>query len=214
MPVTLVGVGHAWADGTELFAGLDRTFTPGRICALIGPSGSGKSTLLSIIAGMTTPSHGTVERDGDDRVLWVFQNPYGVAKRSVLDHVALPFLSRGLDRRDAQLEAMVTLDRFGLTHRATARFSELSGGEAQRLMLARGMAARPTLMLVDEPTAQLDRSTAREVNDTIGHLAASGTAVIVATHDEDTRDACDDVLDLGAHRGAGRSATDIDAGLR
>ncbi|MBE7162507.1 MAG: ATP-binding cassette domain-containing protein, partial [Williamsia herbipolensis] len=104
MPVTLVGVGHAWADGTELFAGLDRTFTPGRICALIGPSGSGKSTLLSIIAGMTTPSHGTVERDGDDRVLWVFQNPYGVAKRSVLDHVALPFLSRGLDRRDAELE--------------------------------------------------------------------------------------------------------------
>jgi lipoprotein-releasing system ATP-binding protein len=133
-------------------------------------------------------------------VLWVFQNPHGVARRTALDHVTLPLLARGAPRRAADERAMEILDRFGLAPRATARFRELSGGEAQRLMLARGVASAPTLMLVDEPTAQLDRSTAAEVNDAIGELAATGTTVVVATHDDATRGACGDVLDLGRFR--------------
>jgi ABC-type lipoprotein export system ATPase subunit len=200
MPVTLRDVGHAWTDDAPLFSGIDHAFEPGRVCALVGPSGSGKSTLLSIIAGMQAPLSGTVEREPDERVVWVFQNPYGVAGRSTLDHVALPIVATGARRAVADEEAGTLLERFGLGHRARARFSELSGGEAQRLMLARAVAARPGVMLVDEPTAQLDRATADDVNRTIGALAAVGATVVVATHDQDTRAACDEVLDLAAYR--------------
>jgi len=200
MPVSLQGVGHRWPDGTELFRKIDRTFDQGTVTALVGPSGSGKSTLLAILARMTTPTSGRVELPDDADVLWVFQNPHGVTRRTALDHVTLPFVARGMRRRAAEQQAMVVLERFGLAARATARFRELSGGEAQRLMLARGVAAAPTLMLVDEPTAQLDRTTAAEVNAVIAELAAAGTTVVVATHDDATMAACGEVLDLGAFR--------------
>lgn len=196
----LEGVGHVWSSGARLFSAVDRTFTEGTVTALVGPSGSGKSTLLAIIAGMLRPTEGTVHRPSTCRPLWVFQNPHGVARRRVLDHVALPFVARGLDRRTADLRAAEVLDRFALGERVDARFAELSGGEAQRLMLARGIASAPDIMLVDEPTAQLGRATSAEVNRAIGALAGAGTAVVVATHDDDTMAACDDVLDLGRHR--------------
>lgn len=196
----LEGVGHVWSSGVRLFSAVDRTFTEGTVTALVGPSGSGKSTLLAIIAGMLRPTEGTVHRPSTCRPLWVFQNPHGVARRRVLDHVALPFVARGLDRRTADLRAAEVLDRFALGERVDARFAELSGGEAQRLMLARGIASAPDIMLVDEPTAQLDRATSAEVNRAIDALAGAGTAVVVATHDDDTMAACDDVLDLGRHR--------------
>ncbi len=200
MPVRLEDVGHVWSNGVRLFGGVDRTFAEGTVTALVGPSGSGKSTLLAIIAGMLRPTDGTVHRPPGCRPLWVFQNPHGVARRRVLDHVALSFVARGCDRRTADVHACDVLERFGLGHRVDARFAELSGGEAQRLMLSRGIASAPGLMLVDEPTAQLDRATAAEVNEAIGALAGAGAAVVVATHDDDTRAACDDVLDLGSHR--------------
>ncbi|SDQ28336.1 putative ABC transport system ATP-binding protein [Curtobacterium sp. UNCCL20] len=200
MPVTLDGLGHTWPTGTELFRGVDRTLDDGTVTAVVGPSGSGKSTLLAILAGMLRPSQGAVRRPEGSRPFWVFQNPHGVAKRRVLDHVATPFLARGAHRRSADAAALEVLERFWLAHRAQARFAELSGGEAQRLMLARGLATRPDLMLVDEPTAQLDRATAHEVNCAITALAESGTVVVVATHDEDTRAACTSVLDLGQYR--------------
>ncbi|PZE54916.1 ABC transporter ATP-binding protein [Curtobacterium sp. MCPF17_047] len=200
MPVSLRGVGHRWPNGTGLFHDVDRTFDDGTVTALIGPSGSGKSTLLAILARMTTPTSGRVELPDDAAVLWVFQNPHGVARRTALDHVTLPLLAHGMRRRAAEQRARTILERFGLAPRATARFRELSGGEAQRLMLARGVAAAPTLMLVDEPTAQLDRTTAAEVNGVIAELAAAGTTVVVATHDDATRSACGEVLDLGAFR--------------
>jgi putative ABC transport system ATP-binding protein len=198
--VTLEGVGHVWPNGTVLFDGVDRTFAEGTVTAVVGPSGSGKSTLLAILAGMLRPTRGAAVRPRDSRPHWVFQNPHGVARRLVLDHVALPFVAQGADRRTADVRAVEVLERFGLRSRAHARFAELSGGEAQRLMLARGIASAPDLMLVDEPTAQLDRATAVEVNRGIGTLAASGTVVVVATHDDATRDACDGVLDLGRYR--------------
>lgn len=92
------------------------------------------------------------------------------------------------------------LDTFGLRSVAARPFGELSGGEAQRLMLARGLAAAPGLFLVDEPTAQLDRETASAVNAAIGAIAANATIVVVATHDPETRDACTDHLVLGRAR--------------
>jgi ABC-type lipoprotein export system ATPase subunit len=131
-------------------------------------------------------------------VAWVFQNPHGVPRRTALDHVALPCLVRGATHGAARDEARRYLERVGLQHVARAPFATLSGGEAQRLMLARGLASRPGLLLVDEPTAQLDHRTAGEVNAAIAEIAESGCIVVVATHDERTRDACTDVIDLGA----------------
>lgn len=197
MPVTLVGVSHAFE--AQLFAPIDHTFVPGSITGIVGPSGCGKSTLLAIIAGMVTPTLGRVDRERE-RCAWVFQNPHGVARRSALDHISLPFLARGHRRKEADAEARLLLEAFSLGARAAVPFAALSGGEAQRLMLARAAATRPDLLLIDEPTAQLDRDSAAQVNTVIGRLAGRGAAVVVATHDAGTQESCDRLLDLGITR--------------
>ncbi len=196
--MTLDAVGHRFGRAGWLFRGLSFEFRPGEVYALTGPSGSGKSTLLSLLARLTAPSEGTVRHAGVDRVNWVFQNPFGSPRRTALDHVVLPLLREGDSVAEAEEEARELLARFGLEHTARRAFRELSGGEAQRLMLARGLASRPDLLLVDEPTAQLDRSTAARVDAAIAATAGLRTIVIVATHDPSTRDACTARLDLGA----------------
>lgn len=198
--VTLDTVGHRFEGGATLFHELSLTLEPGRVYALTGPSGSGKSTLLSILAGWTNPTDGRVHRDVRARTAWVFQNPHGVAGRTALDHVVLPVLARGARRAEAETAAHDLLDRFGLAGVAESDFGSLSGGEAQRLMLARGIASRPHLLLVDEPTAQLDRATAASVNDTLAALNSPHTVVVVATHDPSTRDRCSDSIDLERYR--------------
>ena len=112
---------------------------------LTGPSGSGKSTLLSILARWLEPTEGEIERRNVATTSWVVQNPYGVSRRTVEDHVALPLLARGMSHAEARSEAIRRLDKVGLADRAASLLRNLSGGEAQRLMLVRGMAARPSL---------------------------------------------------------------------
>lgn len=197
--VVLDDVGHGFAGRPRLFGALSATLVPQRVYALVGPSGSGKSTLLSLLAGWLEPAQGEIRRDGVERVGWVFQNPHGVARRTAVDHVALPFLAAGLPRPQAHTRAVAMLGEFGLADLADRPFSELSGGEAQRLMLARGLAAAPDLFLVDEPTAQLDPTAAHDVAGALTAVAGSGAIVVVATHDVRTRDACTDVIDLTAH---------------
>ncbi|MEU5257351.1 ATP-binding cassette domain-containing protein [Amycolatopsis sp. NPDC021455] len=196
------GLGHRFDGTAQLFSGLDLDLRPGRITGLCGPSGSGKSTLLSILAGWVKPAEGTLEMTGVDRTGWVFQNPYGVPGRTVVDHVCLPLLARGLPRRTAEPRAMAVLASFHLADSAKKPFRALSGGEAQRLMLARAVCSAPDLLLVDEPTAQLDITTAATVNETLGAIAQDGTIVVIATHDPQTRAACTHVVDLSAlHEG-------------
>jgi ABC-type lipoprotein export system ATPase subunit len=197
--VTAQGLGHRYGEGPWLFRGLDADLHPGRVYALTGPSGCGKSTLLGILAGWIAPAAGLVVRPADGRTTWVHQNPHGVARRAVRDHVELPALARGLTLGQARDEAAALLSRFGLRDRADLPYAALSGGEAQRLMLARGIATEPALLLVDEPTAQLDRTTAAGVDAVIGELAHAGTVVVVATHDAQTTAACTDHLDLTDH---------------
>lgn len=195
--LVLQEVGHRWSDGPPLFEGISAMLRPGDVTALTGPSGSGKSTLLSIIAGWQVPTSGQVRRIRVRRTHWVFQNPYGQPRRTTRDHVSYPFLARGRGRTEADREASELLGRFGLEHRGDRPFADLSGGEAQRLMLARAVATRPDLLLVDEPTAQLDRSAARTVNGVLAALADGGAVVVVASHDADTIRACHDSIDLG-----------------
>lgn len=197
MRVELHDIGHRFGESPWLFRRAEIDLHPGQSYALTGPSGSGKSTLLGIIAGWITPAEGTVHHHHVPKTLWVFQSPHGVASRSVEDHVILPLLSRGLSLGEAQLAAATLLERFGLGQRAQHPFSALSGGEGQRLMLARALAVQPGLLLVDEPTAQLDLATARNVAESIKELAGEQTIVVVATHDLHTQQACTDHIDLG-----------------
>lgn len=196
MPVIIHELAHRFGGGAPLFWGLSATLEPGRRYGVVGPSGSGKSTLLGLIAGAESPTSGRIDRVGVRRVGWVFQNPQGVSGRSALDHVVLPLIATGMPRPRAEDEARILLDRFGLAERADARFASLSGGEAQRLMLARAIASRPDLLLVDEPTAQLDPANAATVVDALGGVADEGAVIVIATHDPRIREACDVVIDL------------------
>ena len=195
-----VDLAHRFGDGGWLFSDLSFTVTHGEIVGLVGPSGCGKSTLLSILAGWLAPVRGLVERTGVDDVGWVFQNPHGVARRTALDHVALPLLAQGRTTAEARELAHAHLAEFGLGALSGQLFRELSGGEAQRLMLARAVASAPDLLLVDEPTAQLDRTAADTVNAVLAGLASRDTIVVIATHDPHTRDACSRVIDLAEAR--------------
>lgn len=203
MRVEMKDLAHRFPGTDVLFENLDYTVEPGITVAVCGPSGCGKSTLLSILAGWEKPYRGTVVCDGVERIGWVFQNPYGVAERTALDHVVFPLLAKGMRRREAEPEALQAMDLFDLSYAADRRFSDLSGGEAQRLMLARAVCSRPDMLLVDEPTAQLDTRTAHSVSHVLGNLAGQGMIVLVATHDPDTRDACDRVLDLADYAPGG-----------
>jgi lipoprotein-releasing system ATP-binding protein len=208
--LTVEGLSLRHGRGPELFHDLSFRLVAGEVVAVCGPSGCGKSTLLSVLAGTLPPTSGSVARHGIDRVGWVFQNPWGVPGRSTLDHVVFPLLTDGSRRRDVEPAARRTLDRFGLLHLADRPFAQLSGGEAQRLMLARAVAARPDLRLVDEPTAQLDRRSATTVNARLRAAADGGAVVVVATHDPQTRDACSRVVELGAAEdGPGHEPTSV-----
>lgn len=196
MPLSACGLGHRFPDRPWLFRDLNLVLHPGRVYALSGPSGSGKSTLMSILAGWVSPTEGTLDRPEALTVSWVFQNPHGSSRRTALDHVALPLLARGLSVDEAEVGARDLMNEFGIGGLADRPFRELSGGEAQRLMFARGRAAHPDLLLVDEPTAQLDPRTADAVNETISALRAETLIAVVATHHPGTRAACTDTIDL------------------
>ena len=124
---------------------------------------------------------------------------HGMPRRTAIDHVVQPLLGQGIDRTQAEDEAIAIMSTFHLTKVAAREFRELSGGEAQRLMLARAIASKPDLLLVDEPTAQLDQRTANDIDNTLTGLAQGNAIVVIATHDPNTRAACTRVIDLAWH---------------
>ncbi|WP_159619102.1 ATP-binding cassette domain-containing protein [Ruania rhizosphaerae] len=187
---------HGFRDAPLLFTGLSFEAASSDVIGICGPSGSGKSTLLSIFAGWETPRGGSITTTRIETINWVFQNPHGVAHRTAIDHVVFPLLAAGQDRATATEMAMPILESFHLAEIADRDFRDISGGEAQRLMLARAVATGPDLLLVDEPTAQLDLRTSTTVNATLGAVAQNGAIVLIATHDPGTRDACTRVIDL------------------
>lgn len=183
-----------------LFRGVDFTLNRGDLVGLAGPSGSGKTTLLTILAGWTTPLEGELDRSGVNSLTWVPQNPVGVHQRTALDHIVLALLLQGATRPAAEDQARDALTTFGIQHAADRPMGTLSGGEAQRLMFARAALMPVDLLLVDEPTAQLDPHTAGAVAAAITALAATGRAVVIASHDPRVLDLCPRRIDLGGTR--------------
>ncbi|MDR2895532.1 MAG: ATP-binding cassette domain-containing protein [Propionibacteriaceae bacterium] len=188
-------VGHTFGE-SWLFKDVNATLSGGSITAIIGPSGSGKTTLLTILAGSLSPSCGQVTRLGVSRVVWVRQNPLGVARRTALDHVCFPLLVQGFSRHEANLEARALLALFGVGGIAASDFADLSGGEAQRVLLAQAVACQPDLLLIDEPTAQLDRVAAAAVIACVQNCARDGAIVLIATHDQSISHICGQRIDL------------------
>jgi putative ABC transport system ATP-binding protein len=193
--VKCISVSRMFGSGLGAVAAVQEvtvTVRAGMRIALTGPSGSGKSTLLHLMAGLEAPTRGSVRWPGLggcplDRpgVLgMVFQGPSLIHALSVVENVALSLVLAGADQDQAQQRALGALERLGIRDLAGMLPEELSGGQAQRVAVARVLACRPSLILADEPTGQLDREAGERVVSVL--LAAAeelGAALVVATHD-------------------------------
>lgn len=181
---------------------VDMHVAPGEVVGLIGPSGSGKSTLLKCLGAVIEPTEGQMVLGEEviydngwkvndiralrrDKIGFVFQAPYLIPFLDVADNVALPSMLAGRPNSDARSRALELLQALDVDHRAKAMPSQLSGGEQQRVAIARGLVNHPPIILADEPTAPLDSERAlaviRILNDMAGKFE---TAIIVVTHDE------------------------------
>jgi ABC-type lipoprotein export system ATPase subunit len=174
---------------------------PGQRVALTGPSGSGKSTLLHLIAGLDQPTVGSINWPGiGDRtqlrpgpVAVIFQGPSLLPALDVVENVALPLVLAGAEDDEARREAHMALERLGLDSLGAALPDELSGGQAQRVAVARALAGAPRLILADEPTGQLDHATGEQVIDTLLDASIhSGAALLVTTHDRTVAERLDE----------------------
>jgi putative ABC transport system ATP-binding protein len=181
---------------------VDMAVAPGEVVGLIGPSGSGKTTLLKCLGAIIEPSAGRMTLGNAiiydnklkikdlralrrDKIGFVFQAPYLIPFLNVTDNIALLPMLAGQSNREARKQAMELLEALDVGHRATAMPSQLSGGEQQRVAIARGLVNRPPVILADEPTAPLDSERALAVIRILNDMARKfETAIIVVTHDE------------------------------
>jgi tungstate transport system ATP-binding protein len=184
LPMRAEGLAFS-AGGVEIIRGIDLELAAGPPTLVIGPNGAGKSVLLRLLHGLLLPTSGRLAwalpaEEARRRQAMVFQRPV-MLRRSVLANAAYPLRLAGL--RDAEREAMAALERVGLTPLAARPARRLSGGEQQRLALARAWAMAPEVLFLDEPTASLDPAATRQVEEIVAAIAASGTKVVMTTHD-------------------------------
>lgn len=183
-PIELKDV-HFAPAGRPVLAGVDLQLSGEGITVALGPNGAGKSVLMRILAGLETPTRGEIRRaDGqhpDERIAMVFQQTM-LVRASVATNVGLGLRPLGLPRSECEDRIKAVLARVGLAHRANDSARLLSGGEKQRLALARSWATRPRLLLLDEPTAALDPSATEEVERIIREIRTDGTKVFMTTH--------------------------------
>ena len=196
----------------EVLRGIDLAVAPGEIVALIGPSGSGKSTLLQAVGLLEGGFAGSIRIAGTeaarldraartalrrDRLGFIYQFHHLLPDFNATENVVLPQLIHGTLRTDAEARATGLLSSLGLGHRLTHRPSQLSGGEQQRVAVARALANRPALVLADEPTGNLDEATADIVfAEFLRLVREEGSAALVATHNERLADRMDRAVRL------------------
>jgi len=193
------GAGDAAVDALRE---VNMSVAPGEVVGLIGPSGSGKTTLLKCLGAVVEPTRGRITLGGEviydngwkipdlrvlrrDRIGFIFQAPYLIPFLDATDNVALLPMLAGRPNAQARARALELLQALGVAHRANAEISELSGGEQQRISIARALANRPPVILADEPTAPLDSDRGLSVVRILNQMALEyQTAIIVVTHDE------------------------------
>lgn len=201
------------AEGVAVRAlrGIDLTVDEGEFVAIMGPSGCGKSTLLSLVAGLDSPSEGTIDVGGEDvtgmnedgrarfrrrHIGIVFQFFNLLEGMDVLENVALPCIIAGCSRRAAEARAKDLLDLLGIADKTAKLPGVLSGGQRQRLSIARALATEPTLLLADEPTGSLDSAGGAEILELLRRLHANGQTIVLVTHAEAVAAAADRIVRL------------------
>jgi len=208
--ISIKEIGKDYIVGSEIIHALrsvDLTIKKGEFVALMGPSGSGKSTLMNILGCLDSPSHGEyilneiLVSDRTENELaevrnkeigFIFQTFNLLPRASALDNVALPLVYAGIGRDEREERAKAILESVGLGNRVNHRPNELSGGQRQRVAVARALVNRPSIILADEPTGNLDTKTSIEIMGLIEEIHRGGNTIILVTHEED--------IALHAHR--------------
>lgn len=205
MGITIEGLRKRYGEGdtaVDALKGVDMQVGPGEVVGLVGPSGSGKSTLLKCLGAVIEPTAGRMILGENtiydqqwkipdlgalrrDNIGFIFQAPYLIPFLDVIDNVALILMLAGLSNSESRTRALELLQALDVAHRAKAMPSQLSGGEQQRVSIARALVNRPPVILADEPTAPLDSERALAVVKILNQMAKQyETAIIVVTHDE------------------------------
>lgn len=184
---------------------INETVEEGELIAVVGPSGAGKSTLLHITGGLDKPTGGSVVFDGADiyrmketelnayrgaKMGFVFQSHYLMDDFTSLENVMMPMLINATDIAEAEKRGKALIEEVGLSDRLFHYPGELSGGEQQRIAVARALANSPKLILADEPTGNLDKANSEGVFEILSSLSKKGVCVMIVTHDESIADHC------------------------
>lgn len=212
--IRMDAVGKTYRSGSiefEALRGIDLTIRSREMVAVIGPSGSGKSTLMNVMGCLDTPSRGTYAFEGRDiaqlsaadladlrnrAIGFVFQSFHLLPYATACENVEMPLLFAGTPARQRRERAREMLARVGLADRADHLPTQLSGGEMQRVAVARALANDPKVILADEPTGNLDTRTGRGILDLFGRLWQDGGTIVLITHDMRLARACSRVLKL------------------
>lgn len=201
--ISIEGLRKTYHIGTQqvhALDGLDLTIDVNEYVALMGPSGSGKSTLMNVLGCLDSPTSGAYHLNGQNvanldedaladirnrEIGFVFQTFNLLPRYSALENVALPLIYAGLAKRERLERAEEVLAMVGLQDRMVHKPNELSGGQRQRVAVARALVNRPSIILADEPTGNLDTATSMEIMNLFSEIQAAGNTVILVTHEED-----------------------------
>lgn len=199
--------------GVDIHAldGVDLSIYKNEFVALMGPSGSGKSTLMNVLGCLDSPTSGRYVLNGKDvgsmgdrqlsnirnsEIGFVFQSFNLLPRLSSLDNVALPLVYAGLSGKQRRLRAQEMLELVGLADRLKNKPNQLSGGQRQRVAIARALANKPSLVLADEPTGNLDSTTAKEIMEMLTQVNAQGNTIVVVTHEREIAEYAQRIIHL------------------